>query len=70
VGRPIGLDMELYQRDVLISESPHVRLRVIDIDPGLTRGTLLFVHGFGGRATQWKYQLAEFSAEYRVPSTA
>jgi long-chain acyl-CoA synthetase len=58
--------MELYQRDVLISESPHVRLRVIDIDPGLTRGTLLFVHGFGGRATQWKYQLAEFSAEYRV----
>jgi long-chain acyl-CoA synthetase len=66
VGRPVGLDMELYQRDVLVSESPHVRLRVIDIDPGLTRGTLLFVHGFGGRATQWKYQLAEFSAEYRV----
>lgn len=62
----VGLDLDLYQRDVVVSESPDVRLRVIDIDPGLTRGTILFVHGFGGRATQWKYQLAEFSSEYRV----
>jgi long-chain acyl-CoA synthetase len=62
----IGLDLALYRRDVVISESPDVRLSVIDIDPGLTRGTILFVHGFGGRATQWKYQLAEFSASYRV----
>jgi long-chain acyl-CoA synthetase len=66
VGGTVGLDLELYQRDVVISESPDVRLRVIDIDPGFTRGTILFVHGFGGRATQWKYQLAEFSSKYRV----
>jgi long-chain acyl-CoA synthetase len=66
VGRTIGLDLELYQRDVVISEAPDVRLRVIDVDPGFTRGTILFVHGFGGRAIQWKYQLADFSDEYRV----
>ena len=66
MGRTIGLDLELYQRDVVISESPYVRLRVIDIDPGFTQGTIVFVHGFGGRASQWKYQLAEFSTEYRV----
>lgn len=66
MARTVGLDLELYQRDVVISESPHVRLSVIDIDPGFTRGTILFVHGFGGRSTQWKHQLAEFSTEYRV----
>lgn len=66
MGRTIRLDLDLYQRDVVISNSPNVRLGVIDIDPGFTRGTMLFIHGFGGRATQWKYQLAEFSNEYRV----
>ncbi len=65
-GTSIGLDLGLYRRGVVVSESPEVRLSVIDIDPGLTRGTILFVHGFGGRATQWKYQLAEFSTNYRV----
>ena len=62
----IGLDLELYRRDVVVSRSPDVSLGVIDIDPGFTRGTIVFVHGFGGRATQWKYQLAAFAAEYRV----
>lgn len=66
MGGTVGLDLELYRRDVVIAESPNVRLSVIDIDPGFTRGALLFVHGFGGRAAQWKYQLLEFSAEYRV----
>ena len=66
VAGTIGLDLELYGRDVTISTSPDVHLRVMDIDPGLARGTLLFVHGFGGRAAHWKYQLAEFSADYRV----
>jgi long-chain acyl-CoA synthetase len=66
VGGTVGLDLELYRRDVVIGEALDVRLSVIDIDPGFTRGTLLFVHGFGGQAAQWKYQLMEFSAEYRV----
>ena len=60
------MDLELYRRDVTISTLPDVHLRVIDIDPGFTQGTIVFVHGFGGRATHWKYQLAEFSADYRV----
>lgn len=66
MGGTIGLDLELYQRDVVVSKSPDLRLCVIDINPGFTRGTLVFVHGFGGRASQWKYQLVEFSPEYRV----
>jgi long-chain acyl-CoA synthetase len=66
VGGTVGLDLELYRRDVVIGEGLDVRLSVIDIDPGFTRGALLFVHGFGGQAAQWKYQLMEFSAEYRV----
>ncbi len=60
------IDLELYRSEALVSERPRVRLSAIDICPEAARRTLAFVHGFGGRATQWQKQLTFFSDENRV----
>lgn len=62
----MDIDLELYRRDVRVSSDPLVRLSVIDISPDLPRRTLVFLHGFGGQALQWRYQLQKFSRENRV----
>lgn len=45
---------------------PLVRLSAIDISPDHPRRTFVFLHGFGGQASQWRYQLQTFSLENRV----
>ena len=60
------LDLELYRRDVAVSDEPRVRLSAIDIEPGEAEQTIVFLHGFGGRATQWKNQLKFFCEDNRV----
>src|SRR3954469_17056476 len=60
------LDLELYRREVRVSTEPLVRLSAIDIAPDHAQRTLVFVHGFGGQATQWRYQLRHFAAANRV----
>ncbi|MBI1800158.1 MAG: alpha/beta fold hydrolase, partial [Chloroflexi bacterium] len=60
------IDLELYRRDVVASVDPPVRLSVIDIDPGLTQGTMVFLHGFGGQAAQWQAQISFFAEDYRI----
>ena len=60
------IDLELYRTEVLVSGKPRVRLSAIDIQPEAARRTLVFVHGFGGRATQWHRQLTFFSDENRA----
>lgn len=60
------IDLELYRSGVPVSATPPVRLSVIDIAPESPQRTLVFVHGFGGRAMQWMYQLREFSIKNRV----
>src|SRR5919204_3465183 len=60
------LDLELYRRDIITSENPLVHLSVIDIDPGASQGTMVFLHGFGGQATQWKAQIEFFGDDYRI----
>jgi len=62
----MDIDLELYRREVHISSQPLVRLSVIDISPDRPQRTLVFLHGFGGHATQWMYQLQKFSLENRV----
>jgi long-chain acyl-CoA synthetase len=62
----MNIDLELYRREVRISSDPLVRLSAIDISPDLPRRTLVFLHGFGGQAVQWRYQLQKFSRENRV----
>src|SRR4051812_15356999 len=60
------LDLELYRREVRISTDPLVRLSAIDIAPDHAQRTIVFVHGFGGQATQWRYQLRHFAEANHV----
>lgn len=60
------IDLELYRQEVQVSLRPLVRLSVIDICPERPQRTFVFLHGFGGRATQWAYQLKHFSNVNRV----
>jgi long-chain acyl-CoA synthetase len=60
------IDLELYRHEVRASIEPLVRLSAIDIAPDYAEKTLVFLHGFGGQALQWKYQLNRFSISNRV----
>ena len=60
------IDLELYRHEVRVSLNPLIRLSVIDIAPEKSRQTFVFLHGFGGHALQWKYQLTKFSTTERV----
>src|SRR5438874_6792323 len=64
------LDIELYRRTIDASVDRHAqklrRISAIDIHPeGATR-TLVLVHGYGGSATQWLYQLQFFGQTMHV----
>src|SRR6266487_5888808 len=64
------LDVELYRRTVYApavreAQGPR-RISVIDIHPAHASRTLLFVHGYGGSALQWLYQLRFFGQTMRV----
>ncbi|HZY43779.1 MAG TPA: alpha/beta hydrolase, partial [Anaerolineae bacterium] len=59
------IDLELYREDIEIHEPP-IRLSAIDVNPEAAQRTIVFVHGFGGRAVQWEKQLRFFSDENRV----
>lgn len=58
------IDLELYREEVTVA--PGVTLSVIDIAPQRPQNTLLFLHGFGGNATQWRYQIEAFAERNRV----
>jgi len=45
------IDLELYRQEVRISTQPRLRLSVIDVAPDYPQHTLVFLHGFAGRAT-------------------
>lgn len=60
------IDLELYREEIFISEEPPVRLNVIEVTPEKPISTLVFVHGYGGYAMQWKHQLRAFADNYRV----
>ena len=53
------IDLELYRQDVWTKDN--VRLSVIDVEPELPARTLVFLHGFGGWARQWRKQLQFFA---------
>jgi long-chain acyl-CoA synthetase len=60
------IDLELYRQEVRLPGQPPVRLSVIDIAPDYPQRTMVFLHGFGGRAVQWQYQLDKFFVSNRV----
>ncbi len=62
----MDIDLDLYRHEVRVSTNPLVRLSAIDISPDHPQRTFVFIHGFGGQAEQWQYQLQEFSLENRV----
>jgi len=62
----VEVDLELYREDILVTENPPVRLSYIEVAPERPAGTIVFVHGYGGYAMQWKNQLKAFSDNYRV----
>src|SRR5512139_3390557 len=62
----MDIDLDLYRHEVRVSASPLVRLSAIDISPDHPQRTFVFIHGFGGKAEQWHYQLQKFAVENRV----
>ncbi len=60
------LDLALYRQDVRVSTQPETWISVIDIHPDYPHHTMVFLHGFGGQARQWVYQLVQFSNANRV----
>jgi len=60
------IDLDLFRQEVRVAISPPVRLSVIDIYPDHPQQVLVFIHGFGGNALQWTYQLSWFSRTNRV----
>ncbi len=62
----MNIDLDLYRREVRISQEPDLRLSVIDIYPDHPKRTLVLLHGYGGQARQWEYQLKAFANENRV----
>lgn len=62
----MSLDPELFRREVRLRSSPPVTLSALERGPDRPRRTLLFLHGFGGSAHQWAYQLERFSERDRV----
>jgi len=62
----MDIDWDLYRHEVRVSTDPLVRLSAIDISPDRPRRTFVFIHGFGGQASQWQYQLQSFSQKNRV----
>jgi long-chain acyl-CoA synthetase len=62
----MDIDLDLYRHELRVSTNPLVRLSAIDISPDHAQRTFIFVHGFGGQAAQWQYQLQKFSLDNRV----
>ncbi len=64
------MDVDLYRRTVKLPPDAKgkepVALSVIDAGPRDALRTLVLLHGFGGRATQWAYQIEHFSGDNRV----
>src|SRR5512144_3248519 len=62
----MDLDLDLYRHELRVSTNPLVRLSAIHISPDHPQRTFVFVHGFGGSAEQWQYQLQNFALDNRV----
>lgn len=62
----MDIDLDLYRHEIRISSDPLIRLSAIDVSPASPKQTLVFIHGFGGRAEQWQYQLQKFALDHRV----
>ena len=65
----MALDVDFYRRTIYTKNHtgyPLRRISVIDIHPEGAIHTLVLVHGYGGNALQWLYQLRFFGQHVRV----
>jgi long-chain acyl-CoA synthetase len=62
----MDIDLDLYRHEIRVSFDPLVRLSAIDNSPEHPERTFVFIHGFGGQALQWEYQLNKFALKNRV----
>ena len=62
----LKLDFSLYRVDVPVRGVPGAVLSVIDLWPEAVERTIMFVHGYGGCAETWEYQINHFANDYRV----
>jgi len=62
----MDIDLDLYRHELRVSTNPLVRLSAIDVSPDHPQRTFVFIHGFGGKAEQWQYQMQKFAVENRV----
>ncbi len=64
----MAIDLALFRRQLRVSDYPDIRLSAIDIFPEQPQKTIVFLHGYGGNAKQWEYQLWHFFNENREPT--
>ena len=62
----MDIDLDLYRHEIRVSSDPLVRLSAVDVSPERPERTFVFIHGFGGQAMQWEYQLLKFALKNRV----
>jgi long-chain acyl-CoA synthetase len=62
----MDIDLDLYRHEIRVSTDPLVRLSALDVSPDRPQRTFVFLHGFGGQALQWIYQMQKFSLANRV----
>ena len=60
----MAIDVDLYRRSIKLPatepDKEPITLSVIDTGPDEALRTIVFLHGFGGRAAYWLYQLEHF----------
>ena len=64
--REIQLDFNLYRVGVPIRGLRDMELSAVDLRPEGARKAIMFVHGYGGCAETWEYQINHFANGYRV----
>lgn len=62
----MDIDLDLYRHEIRVSSTPLIRLSAIDVSPERPQRTIVFIHGFGGKAEQWQYQMQKFAMDNRV----
>jgi long-chain acyl-CoA synthetase len=62
----MDIDLDLYRHEIHISSDPLIRLSAFDVSPERPQRTIVFIHGFGGKAEQWQYQMQKFAMDNRV----
>ncbi len=64
----MAIDLDLHRRTITLPQagSGEVRFSVVDAGPRDALRTIVFIHGFGGRAAYWHFQLDHFHFDSRV----